>query len=147
MKNLLTIFALIVLSIICTNTLWSQTTHTITLNVNTAEISDSNLSSTCNFGQAAGISNEDFNIDVRMGDEVRWEIRATDSDPSEVALINIKYVRGRNLFKKDKINDSGGIIKANVVAGVAGQSEKYAIKFKVKGKGTFVIDPKITLKI
>ncbi len=125
---------------------FSQTTHTIILNVNTAEIKKSNVEETCDFGQPDNVSNEDFSIEVRLGDEVKWEINAVDENPRELELINMKYERGRNLFRKEKINRQGDVIRGTVVAGAVGQSEKYSIKFKVKGKGSFVIDPKIVIK-
>lgn len=146
MKHLSTTLTIIFISLFQMQMASAQTTHTITLHVNTSDITKSNLSSTCNFGQSADISNEDFNLDVNIGDDVVWDIVATDDMPREVNIINIKYEKGRNLFRKDKITKKGGVVKGLVVAGAKGQSEKYSIRFKVKGKGTFVIDPKITIK-
>lgn len=146
MKHLFTTLFVIVFTLFSSFGAFSQTTHTITLHVNTADITKSTIASTCNFGQDPSISNEDFNINVRIGDDVKWEIQATDSDPLELSIVNIKYEKGRNLFRKDKINNSGGLVMGTVVAGAEGQSEKYSVRFKVKGKGTFVIDPKLTIK-
>lgn len=146
MKTLTKLCVLVALSVSSSTLVWSQTTHTITLHVNTAEISDSNLSKTCNFGQPADVSNEDFNIDVQVGDEIIWEIKAIDSDQEMVSIENIKYEKGRNLFNKSKINRKDGFVKGRILVGAKGQFQKYSIKFKVKGRGTFVIDPKITIK-
>lgn len=146
MKNSLLFYSLICIGFLIVNPALSQTTHTITLNVNTAEISKSNLSSTCNFGQAANISNEDFNLNVSIEDSIVWNIIATDRDPRDVNLINVKFEKGRNLLQSSQVNDKKGKVRAKITKGAKGQFEKYSIRFRVKGRGVFVIDPKLTIK-
>lgn len=146
MKHLSTTFTIVLFFFSQMQIALAQTTHTITLHVDTEEITKSNLSSTCNFGQATNISNEDFNLDVSIGDSIVWNIIATDSDPRDVNLVNVKFERGRNLLQSSQVNDKKGKVKAKITQGAKGQFEKYSIRFRVKGKGAFVIDPKLTIK-
>jgi len=61
-------------------------------------------------------------------------------------FVFIKYIRGAKLLNKNKISSVGNVVSGTVKRGKKGEEEKYEVKFKVRGKGTFVIDPKIVIK-
>lgn len=133
---------------------YGQETHTITLYVNTAEVTSQNTAEQCNFGQAEGISNEDFTIQVKKGDIIVWKavsINAPESDMVSVTAIN--HEGGVNIFNKNVLLGNGQspeVVTGTVVQGAPGDEEKYKISFKVfnngeQRNGTFHIDPKIQI--
>lgn len=146
MKKILRFILALFVVIISTGVATSQTLHKITLNVNTAEITDANMATTCNFGQPAGISNEDFTIAVEVGDRIVWDIKATDDNPLFTEFVFIKRTGGAKLLNKNKLSPIGNVVSAQVTKGKKNEEEKYEVKFKVRGKGTFTIDPKIVIK-
>lgn len=125
----------------------------VTLKVDTGKIDKGNTSASCNFGQEAGISNEEFTIVVNVGDTVTW--RGVSSSSPETDVVNItkiKYVRGKNIFGKDldtKDTGKNQKISAKVLSSTVTEGTyKYDISFTVtnngvKRNGTFHIDPKI----
>jgi hypothetical protein len=134
---------------------FSQETHTITLFVNTAEVTSKNTAEQCNFGQAEGISNEDFTIQVNKGDIIVWKavsINAPETDIVNVTAIN--HEGGVNIFDKNVLRGNGQspeVVIGSVVQGAPGDEEKYKVSFKVfnngkKRNGTFHIDPKIQIR-
>ena len=154
MKSKVLFFTLLLFfSITTSNFLQAQTTHTIWLDVNTAEVSNSNTSTTCTFGQASGISNEDYTQVVAPGDIVVWRGRSSSSDLDEVMITSINYHGGDNVFGANTLKDDQveGVVIGEVQPNTTGQEEKYTIKFKVKNNGqrrngTFQIDPKIQVR-
>jgi len=125
----------------------------ITLRVDTGQIDKKNASASCNFGQAEGISNEEFTIEVNVGDVITWEgISSSSPDTDVVDITKIKYVKGKNIFGKDLDTADGGKhkkVSAQVLASTAVEGDyKYDISFTVtnngaKRNGTFHIDPVI----
>ncbi len=125
----------------------------VTLNVDTGKINKDNTSTTCNFGQEEGISNEEFTIEVNVGDTVTWVGVSSSSPETDVVdITKIKYVKGKNIFGKDlDTKDTGKQkkISAKVLSSTAVEGTyKYDISFTVtnngvKRNGTFHIDPRI----
>lgn len=135
----------------CSISLFAQETHTITLYVNTAEISNQDTNAFCNFGQGGDIPNEEFTIKVRNLDTVVWEGVSTSSTDDEVLVNAINHEGGKNVFDKNVLKDTRdnpGVVQGQVVNGEVGDEQKYKISFKVTNNGnsrngTFHIDPKI----
>lgn len=123
----------------------------ITLHVDTGAIDNKNLATTCNFGQDASISNEDYTVVVNVGDIIVWEGVSSTSESDVVNITKIKYVRGKNIFAKDLDPDGADPrqkVRAKVLSRTDGGEYKYDISFTVihngvKRNGTFHIDPKI----
>lgn len=130
----------------------AQTTHTITLNVDTGKITRSTVNSYSNFGQSSSISNEDFTVEVNLGDIVKW-VGVSSSNPNDVVKIeSIKHRRGKKVFDAGELTGgNSGVVSGRVKNGSAGDYEKYDIKFRIYYNGTnkskqFKIDPKIVIK-
>lgn len=147
------ILTALVIASICSSS-FAQEVHTITLFVNTAEVTAQNTSITCNFGQTDGVSNEDFTIRVKKGDIIVW--KGVSSNAPETDIVDIKAINhegGTNIFNKNVLRGNGQsptVVTGTVVQGAPGDEEKYKISFKVfnngsKRKGTYHIDPKIQL--
>ena len=147
-RQLLAITALLLCTFLSS---FAQETVVITLNVNTGQIDNKNLASTCNFGQDDGISNEDYTVVVNVGDNIVWEGVSTSSEDDIVNITMIKYVGGKNIFGKDlgpDGNDPKQKVRGKVLSSTDGNAYKYDISFTVinngvKRNGTFHIDPKI----
>ena len=59
----------------------------VTLNVDTENVNADNIAETCSFGQDPSVSNEDFTVDVVVGDEILWEgISSTNPDGDVVEM-------------------------------------------------------------
>lgn len=130
---------------------YSQTTHTITLNVDTGKITRTTTNQYSNFGQPQNISNENFSISVKVGDYVEWVGVSSTSEDDTVDIVSINHEGGARVFGKNVLNGADGIVIGKVTEGREGDSEKYTIKFRVyvNGQakpGIFKIDPKITIK-
>lgn len=134
---------------------FAQETHTITLFVNTAEVNSQNTGEQCNFGQAEGVTNEDFTIQVKKGDIIVWKgvsINAPDTDIVSISAIN--HEGGVNIFNKNVLLGNGQspeVVIGTVVQGAPGDVQKYKLSFKVfnngeQRNGTFLIDPKIQIR-
>jgi len=146
----LSLSTLLVCSFLVTHAQQAKTV-VVTLNVNTGQIDNKNLSTTCNFGQDQNIPNEDFTIEVNVGDSITWHgVSSTSPDTDIVEITKIKYAKGKNIFGKDDLLPG----KNNKIAGkalsktTAEDIYKYDISFTVtnngtKRNGTFKIDPKI----
>ncbi|MCZ6898934.1 MAG: hypothetical protein O7F74_01720, partial [Bacteroidetes bacterium] len=86
---------------------YGQETHTITLNVNTAEIANPNIGQFCNFGQPSTITNENFTIEVNVGDIVVWKgVSSSSPGTDEVKITAINHVGGKNVFDKNVLKDT-----------------------------------------
>ena len=119
--------------------------HTITLNVDTDNINQQNIDSTCNFGQTDGGSNADYTTVVALGDEITWEGRSINGN-DKVKIVMIKYVNGADILNNNELKNSLFSRKVNgqAIKGMPGDIEKYSISFKIAGNNeTFIIDPKI----
>ena len=152
MKNLiLKIIPIIAISLLFTEITIAQDKHTITLFVDTENVSMRNIESTCNFGQSSQISNEEFSIFVEKGDTVEWVGKSTSSEEDKVEIKLIEYSNGTNFFETQKLRGSNGIVTAVVKVAEPGTYEKYNIEFKVFRNGkwvreTFPIDPKLRVR-
>jgi len=158
MKTNKSIFILVAVVILIFNTnCFSQEseTHYITLNVETSTINSQNESAVSNFGQGEGISNEDFEISVRVGDTIIWQGQSSSSpDKDVVNIVSINYEGAPNIFDENILKGDGGFperVVRTVVGGKEGEFIKYKISFTVlnngnKRQGTYHIDPKIIIK-
>lgn len=157
MKTNRSIFILVVvLGILFNTNCFSQESETyyITLNVDTSTINSRNESSVSNFGQREGISNEDFTIDVRIGDVIIWQGLSSSSSNDVVNIVSINYEGEKNIFNQNFLKGNGEVpeqVIGTVVNGDVGDLIKYNISFKVSNNGnrrggTYVIDPKIQIK-
>jgi hypothetical protein len=136
----------------------AQTTHTITLFVDTqAILEDKNTDAHCNFGQAVGISNEDYTIEAAVGDIIVWEGVSTSSPETDIVNIRgVNHEGGVNIFGTNKLNGDKGSperVTGTVVQGAPGDEDKYKISFKVvsivdgrQRNKTYHIDPKIRIR-
>ena len=144
-KQLFKLFAILLLSF-SINSYGQAQTHTVILHVNTAEITNQNISTTCNFGQEEGISNEEFTIEVNVGDIIIWQGVSSTSDTDVVDITKIKYERGTNVFNIDEIDGISTVV-GTVLRPTGNQDNKYKISFKINGTGaTYAIDPKVIVK-
>ena len=129
-------------------------THYITLTVNTGIITVQNASEVSNFGQPAGVSNEEFTISARVGDTIIWRGFSSYSENDVVNIKAINYEGGVNIFDQNVLLGNGAdpeMVIATVVTGNPGDTIKYKIQFTVfnngtRRGGTYNIDPKIQVK-
>ena len=125
---------------------------TVTLYVDTKAIQKPNDSEYCNFGQGAGISNEEFTIVANVGDTITWRgVSSSAPSTDTVSISAINYEGGKNVFGENVLKDSNsnpGRVSGVVRYKTGNQFCKYKIMFTVtnsgaKRGGTFQIDPKI----
>jgi len=154
-KNTYSVLLTAVLAILLCSAAVAQEVHTITLSVNTAEIESTNTSTTCSFGQARDITNENFTLNVKVGDIIIWKgVSSNAPDTDVVNITAINHEGGANVFNKNILrgnNQVPEVVTGVVVQGAPGSVEKYNISFKVlnngsKRRGTFHIDPKIQIR-
>lgn len=124
----------------------------VTLYVDTARVAKPDVNPYCNFGQAPEIANEDFTIEVKVGDTVTWEgVSANAPSTDVVNIVSINHEGGKNVFGKNILKGDGQSpekVTGKVLYKTAGSDYKYKISFTVlnngvKRNGTFHIDPKI----
>lgn len=101
------------------------------------------------------ISNEEFTIDVNLGDTVTWEGVSSNAPSTDVVnIVSINHEGGKNVFDKNVLKGNGETPEK--VTGTAitktdgGEKYKYKISFTVLNNGTkrngmFHIDPKIAV--
>lgn len=127
---------------------------TVTLYVDTRAVTNQNTQQTCNFGQDAEISNEEYTIQAAVGDTITWEGRSSVNENDVVNIKSINHEGGKNVFNKNVLIGDGGSPEKVVgkVVGATGSTPrdryKYKLSFKVttdgqNRNGTFHIDPKI----
>jgi hypothetical protein len=122
--------------------------HTITLHVDTGNIDQQNIDAYCNFGQASGLSNEDFTTYAEKGDKIIWGgVSSSSSGTDQVKIKKIKYKRGPKILNKLELTGEKSVV-GKVKKGNIGDTVEYSIQFivinnGVKRNGTFTIDPKI----
>ncbi len=129
----------------------AQTTHIVTLKVNTDLITQRLTNRHATFGQPRGISNKNFTIYAYRGDIIEWEAVDSSGKNRPVTIEEINYVSGTDLFDQKKIKKKGNEkkIKKKIKKGKRDQSEKYTIVFSFVKDGetkTIEIDPKIVIK-
>ncbi len=125
----------------------------VTLYVNTAEIDKQDVNASCDFGQDSSISNEEFTIDVNVGDTVTWQGVSSNAPSTDVVnIVSINHEGGKNVFDKNILKSNGQSperVSATVKSRTDdGREYKYKISFTVtnngsKRNGMFHIDPKI----
>lgn len=129
-------------------------THLITLTVDTAVITTSNINDVSSFGQEDGVSNQEYTITVKSGDIIVWQGVSSSSPNDEVMISAINYQGGTNVFGQNTLKDTRqnpGVVVGTVEDRPDGAETKYMISFKVfndgeRRNGTFNIDPKIMVK-
>lgn len=129
----------------------AQTTHVITLRVNTDRITASNVNQESNFGQSSRVSNKDFTVFAYKGDYIEWQAVDSSNSGRSVTVEEIKYESGKNLFDQPNFKKIGSNkkIKKKISKGKKNQKEKYVIIFSFEKGGkkyTYQIDPKIIIK-
>jgi len=150
-NHFLILIAIVLLSF--SNSSYGQEDRVITLNVNTAQITNQNEYQVSYFaGQEENTDTRNFTIYVNPGDRIIWQgISSTSPDNDIVNIKSINYEGGTNVFDQNVLNndrESPGIVIGVVKNGTEGFEEKYKISFTVfnngvKRQGTFHIDPKI----
>lgn len=144
-------YLILVLGIFLTTTIFAQTTHTVVLTCDTANITKDNVNEVCSFGQQPDVSNIDFTTDVNLEDIVVWRGEASNPNNS-VELHSINHQGGKNVFNQNVIRaTNNGIVTGKVVKGMPGDVEKYSLKFRVfrngnRLPGMFEIDPRIRIQ-
>jgi hypothetical protein len=143
-------------------TAFAQDTYYVTIHVETDNISNHNKLEVCYFtsespnGQITTSTGniENFNIEVNPGDIIIWRgLSSNNPDTDSIDVRSINHHGGANVFDRNILNGNGqtpevviGIIEPNT----NGQVEKYAIRITVYNngskRGTYRIDPKITVK-
>jgi len=145
-RKLLLILPVFLLLFLSENSL-SQELHTITLYVNTSALAhERDVNQYANFGQEAGISNEDYTVLVNLNDDIEWVgVSSSAPDTDLVYITKIKHDKKDKLLNSDDI-DGEKVVRAKVTKGNSGNEEKYTIHFKIVSQTnpqnqTFKIDP------
>lgn len=151
MKNRLSTIIMALVLCLGAQDMLAQQEITITLNVNTADITKRTADANSNFGQRSNISNKDYTTLVKIGDKVTWKGVSTSSSDDRVEIVSINHQGGARLFDKNVLKGSNGAVRAVVSKGKKGDSEKYNVKFHVyrngqRLSGTFQIDPKLVVR-
>ena len=124
---------------------------TITLHVNTANISPGNVNANCHFTDSNNdpttANPEDFQTNCDLNDVLTWEGVPTDSSLHDsVSITKIAYKSGTNLFGKSSLPGHNGTVTGTVDHGTGGDIQIYGMNFDVTRNGTtksYRIDPKI----
>lgn len=124
----------------------------VTLYVDTEGITKPDVNPYCNFGQPPEIANEDFTIEVEVGDTVTWQgVSANAPSTDTVDIVSINYEGGKNVFGQNILRGGGEdpeTVSATVLYRTEGSDYKYKLSFRVyndgvQRNGVFHIDPKI----
>ena len=127
----------------------------VILNVDTTRISKPDVNPYCNFGQPSTIMNEDFTIEVNVGDTISWEGISSSSSFDAVNIISINHEGGQNIFDRNLLAGDNGnpekVVGTVLNPTPEGKEYKYTIAFTVynngvKRNGTYRIDPIIKVK-
>lgn len=139
-----------------TNVLWAQATETVTLYVDTDGLQNNTpaneVNNYCNFGQDPSISNEDYLIEVNVGDIVNW--RGVANNGTDIVNIEkIIYQGGPNPFPQERDELDGGgtdgkTVSVEMVSATGSETCKYMVRFTITKGGTpvsrnFDIDPRL----
>ena len=120
--------------------------HTVTLYVDTVNVTQATVDTYCNFGQGEGTSNEDYTVTVNAGDTITWVGAALNGSTNTVSIKQINYEGNSNVFQDNNLLGSGDpkTVVGTVLSTASGLGETYKIFFNVSNKnGQFNIDPKI----
>lgn len=123
--------------------------HQITLVCKTIPNSK-NFNDICRFGQGDSIPNQKYTVRAAVKDTVEWVGKLKNSNEGRIAIIEIIFESGTNIFDNKNIKGKKGIVNAIVKKGDKGDTLKYGLKFTVyNSQGTFVItdtiDPRIRI--
>ena len=150
-NKLLILIAILLFSV--SNTFYGQSTHVITLHVDTDQLNAGNESEAFSFSVSEGTSVENidnpktFTIFVNEEDTVIWE--GTSLSGASVNIESITYSTGTEIFGKKKNNGKNKNgkkkVEAKVKRGKKNAEYKYDIEFTL-GSFTFNIDPVIKVK-
>ena len=145
-KQFSIMMAVVILSFIINSCDSPCSYQTITLHVDTGNIDQQNMDAFCNFGQRAGISNEEYTVKVRVDDTIIWEGVSSSSESDIVKIKKIKYESGIDILNKKELIGETEVV-GKVKNGKEGDEEKYLIRFTVYNEGiirdTYEIDPKL----
>lgn len=123
---------------------------TITITVDTATITQSNVDTTVSISDSAGdpttTNPEDFVSNVKAGDSVEWKGVPDASYPNDtVSITKIEYEGQDNIFGQTTLNGSGGTVTGTVQSNTQGEEEQYKIYFTVVHNSgnpqSFYLDP------
>ncbi|QYA24493.1 hypothetical protein G3I01_02870 [Gramella sp. MT6] len=124
----------------------------VVLEVDTDNINANNINEMATFGQPSEISNENFTLDVQLGDVIIWQGRTMPGTGGLVRIKLLKHEEGVKLLGANRISeqDGTGVVVGRVQAGQVGDEEKYSLKFEVRQRGSqdwveYTIDPKLQL--
>ena len=90
---------------------------------------------------------KDFTVHIDNGKKIKWIGRTTDGDV--VKILKIYYQNGTNVFNKTNLRRClfGKKVRNKVRRLTAENMDyTYGVKFKVKKKGKYSLDPKIRVK-
>ena len=144
--------SVVILALFSSGQVLAQTEHVITLYVNTSDIQNPNLNDYCDFGQDEGISNEDYTIEVSVGDTIVWVGQSNSNDNDQVLIESINHQGdqgGRDIFGQNVLRGENGEVRGTIQFSTEGQADyKYMLSFRVLNNGeprggVFNIDPKI----
>jgi len=147
-NGLFIVIAILLFSL--SSTFYGQTTHVITLHVDTNELNAGNQSAAFSFsvGEGTNVENidnpETFTIFVNEADIVIWE--GTSLSGATVNIESITYAEGTEIFGKrkhyGKVKNGKKKVEAKVKKDKKNAEYKYVIEFMI-GRFSFNIDPKI----
>lgn len=124
----------------------------VTLIVDTGAIQKPNETAYCNFGQEAGIPNEEFTVVANVGDIITWQgVSSSSPSTDQVSISAINYEGGKNVFGENVLRstrENPAKVSGRVQFRTGDQFCKYKVMFTVTNSGTqrggtFQIDPKI----
>ena len=150
-NQFLILFAIVLLSFSfnsCKNDNKKSKDITITLHVDTENVKQNNTSTTCNFGQPANISNEEYLVKANVGDNITWVGSAIPPSEGNVIITKIVHQGGPNVFDRNEISGNGKLVIGKLKNKTKKDSlYKYKIFFKVNGKEQqYHIDPKLEVE-
>lgn len=133
-----------------------STTHTVTLFVNTADITKPDVDAFADFGQDTSLTtNAEFTVSASIGDHIIWRGESSSDPENDIVNIElIRYKRGPRVFTDDDqtgIGESRKLAQGRVSRGNPGDVSEYAVHFTVfnngqQRNGMFIIDPKIKIE-
>lgn len=124
----------------------------IKLYVNTQSIDEKSIDEKCNFNQPIGVSNEDYTVNLGVGDTVIWEGVSLDSTDDLVTITDVQFTGGSDIFGGKGIKGNGeGQFVGVVENDTFGDGETYSLFFEVfngdKSRGIYSIDPKLQVNL
>lgn len=136
--------------------IFAQTTHVVTLHIDTDQLNDGNNKRAFSFSASTGTQVENiddtknFTITANADDEIEWA--GSSSSQAAVHIDEIEIIQDEaspmreKIFRKNKtsgkLKDGKKKVKARVKDKAKGNTYKYIIRFSI-GASSFEIDPKI----